>query len=180
MVAELKLNRDGPICSSSKNDTKYFFVAEPKILIFTSSFYCRNWDEGPYQNPILHCPCCCLITKSCLTLCDPMNCSTPGFLVLHYLLEFAQTMSTDSEMPFNHPYMTTGKTSALTIRTFVGKVISLLFNTLSRFVIVFLPRNKCLLISWLQSLSTVILGLKKLNKHGNNIQPWCTPFPIWN
>ena len=50
----------------------------------------------------------------------------------------------------SHPYMTTGKTIALTIRTFVGKEMSLLFNTLSRFIIVFLPRSKCLLISWLQ------------------------------
>ena len=50
----------------------------------------------------------------------------------------------------SHPYMTTGKTIALTIRTFVGKEMSLLFNTLSRFIIVFLPRSKSLLISWLQ------------------------------
>ena len=49
----------------------------------------------------------------------------------------------------SHPYMTTGKTIALTIQTFVSKVISLLFNTLSRFVIAFLPRSKHLLISWL-------------------------------
>ena len=56
-----------------------------------------------------------------------------------------------------HPYMTTGKTIALTRRTFIGKVTSLLFNMLSRFVIAFLPRNKRLLISWLQSLSAVIL-----------------------
>ena len=49
----------------------------------------------------------------------------------------------------SHPYMTTGKTIALTLWTFVGKVMSLLFNTLSRFVIAFLPRSKCLLISWL-------------------------------
>ena len=54
-----------------------------------------------------------------------------------------------------HPYMTTGKTIALTICTFVGKAMSLLFNMLSRFVIAFLPRKKHLLISWLQSLSTV-------------------------
>ena len=54
-------------------------------------------------------------------------------------------------------YMTPGKTIALTRRTFVGKVISLLFNMLSRLVITFLPRSKCLLISWLQSPSTVIL-----------------------
>ena len=51
----------------------------------------------------------------------------------------------------SHLYMTTGKTTALTIQTFVGKVMSLLFNMLSRFVITFLPRSKCLLISWLQS-----------------------------
>ena len=56
----------------------------------------------------------------------------------------------------SHPYMTTRKTIALTIWTFVGKVMSLLFNMLSRFVITFLPRSKRLLISWLQSLSAVI------------------------
>ena len=61
-----------------------------------------------------------------------------------------------------HLYMTTGKTIVLTIRTFVTKVPSLLFNTLSRFVIVFLPKNKCLLISWLQLPSIVILEPKKI------------------
>ena len=60
------------------------------------------------------------------------------------------------------PYMTTGIDIALTICTFVGKVMSLLLNTLSRFVIAFLPRSKRLLISWLQSLSTVILEPKKI------------------
>ena len=59
-------------------------------------------------------------------------------------------------------YKTTGKTIALTILAFVGKVMSLLFNMLSRFVIAFLPRSQCLLISWLQSLSTVILEPKKI------------------
>jgi len=59
-------------------------------------------------------------------------------------------------------HMTTGKTIALTWRTFVGKVISLVFNMLSRFVIAFLPRSKCLLISWLQSPSAVILEPKKI------------------
>ena len=49
----------------------------------------------------------------------------------------------------SHPYMIIGKTIALIIHTFVGKMMSLLFNMLSRFVIAFLPRNKCLLISWL-------------------------------
>ena len=61
----------------------------------------------------------------------------------------------------SHPYMTTGKTIALTRRTFVGKVMSLLFNMLSRLAITFLPRSKCLLISWLQSPSAVILEPRK-------------------
>ena len=181
-------------------------------------------------------------------LCKPMDCSTPGSSVLHYLLEFAQIHSTESVMPSNHlilccsllllpsifpsirvfssesalhirwtkywsfrfsispsneysglisfrwtgwisllskelsrvfsnttveninslvlsflysplsrRYMTTGKTTALTRQTFVGKVMSLLFNTLSRLVITFLPRSKRLLISWLQSPSAMIL-----------------------
>ena len=61
----------------------------------------------------------------------------------------------------SHPYMTTGKTIALTRQTFVDKVISLLFNMLSRLLIIFLPRSKCLLISWLQSPSAVILEPRK-------------------
>ena len=61
----------------------------------------------------------------------------------------------------SHPYMTTGKTIASTRRTFVDKVMSLLFNMLSRLVITFLPRSKRLIISWLQSPSAVILETKK-------------------
>ena len=61
----------------------------------------------------------------------------------------------------SHPYMTTGKTIALTRRAFVSKVMSLLFNTLSRLVIAFLPRSKYLLISWLKLPSAVILEPKK-------------------
>ena len=150
----------------------------------------------------------------------------------------------------SHPYMTTGKTMVFTRRTFVGKVMFLLFNMLSKFAITFLPKSKLLLISWLQSPSAVVLeprkykvsqsfhcfpiylpwsdgtgchdlgswmlSLKptfslssftfikrplalhfpacasssptflmmysayKLNKQGDNIQPWCTPFPICN
>ena len=64
---------------------------------------------------------------------------------------------------FSHPYMTTGKTTALTRWTFVGKVMSLLFNMLPRFVTAFLPRSKHLLISWLQSPSAVILEPKSLS-----------------
>ena len=189
------------------------------------------------------------VAQSCLTLCDPMNCSTPGLPVHHQLLKFTQThvhrvadaiqpshplsspslpapnpskyqglskestlcmkwpkywsfslsINPSNEHPglvsfrmewldvhavqgtlkilpqhhsskvsilqhsafftvqFSHPYMTTGKTIALMRWTFVGKVISLLFNMLSRLVITFLPRSKCLLISWLQSPSAVIL-----------------------
>ena len=193
--------------------------------------------------------CCSLVTRSCLSLCDPMDCSTPGFPVLHYLLEFAQThvhwvsdaihpsypllpllflpwifpsftvfpsglalhiswpkdwsfsfrISPSNEhsglisfridwfdllavqgtlkhllqhhslkasvlwcsaffiVQLSHPYMTTGKTITLSRQTFVGKVMSLLFNMLSQLVIGFLPRSKHLLISRLQSPSAVIL-----------------------
>ena len=62
----------------------------------------------------------------------------------------------------SHPYTATGKTIALTRQTFVDKVMSLLFNMLSRLVITFLPRSKCLLISWLQSPSAVILEPRKI------------------
>ena len=62
----------------------------------------------------------------------------------------------------SHPYMTTGKTIALTRQTFVGKVMSLLFNMLSKLVVTFLPRSKRLLISWPQSPSSVILEPQKI------------------
>ena len=62
----------------------------------------------------------------------------------------------------SHPYVTTGKTIVLTIETFVGRMMSLFFNKLSRFVIAFLPRSKHLLILWLQLLSAVILEPKKI------------------
>ena len=191
--------------------------------------------------------CCCSVAKLCLTLCNPMNYSTPGFLVLHYFPNFAQThvhwvsdaiqpshplLSPSPALKFSSikvfsnvwalcirwsfsfcinpsneysglisfridwfdllpvqgtlksllqhhisnasilwrsafmdqlscPYMTTGRTIALTRWTFVGKVMFLLFNTLPRFVIAFLPMSKHLLISWLQSPSAVILEPKK-------------------
>ena len=191
------------------------------------------------------------VAQSCPTLCDPMDCSTPGFLVLHHRPELAQThvggaiqpshpLSSPSPPAFNlfqhqglfqwisslhrgpknwsfsfsisssneysglisfridwldllavqgtlksllqhhssrasilwcsaffivqlsHPYMTTGKTIALTRWIFVSKLMSLLFNILSRFVIAFLPRSKHLLISWLQLPSAVILESKTI------------------
>ena len=76
-----------------------------------------------------------------------------------------------SIVQFSHPYMTTGKTIALTRQNFVSKVMSLLLNMLSRLVIAFLPRSKCLLISWLQSPSAVILEppkIKSLTMSGSN------------
>ena len=194
------------------------------------------------------------VAQSCLTLCDPMNCSMPGLPVHHQLLGLPKPMSIESVMPsshlilcrpllflpsifpsirvfssesavcmscskywsfsFNispsnehpglisfrmdwldllavqgtlksllqhhgskasilrrsafftvqllHPYMTTGKIIALTRWTFVDKVMSLLFNMLSRLVITFLPRSKYLLISWLQSPFAVILERRKI------------------
>ena len=91
----------------------------------------------------------------------------------------------------SHPYMTTGKTIALTRWTFVGKVMSLLFNMLSKLVITFLPRSKCLLISWLESPSAVILEPKNPSmisltfKWPNPrisccILPFLVLFPHWN
>jgi len=73
----------------------------------------------------------------------------------------------------SHPYMTTGKTIALSRWTFVSKVLSLILNTLSRFVTAFLPRSKCLLSLWLQSLSAVILELKKIKSATVSTFPPC-------
>ena len=75
----------------------------------------------------------------------------------------------------SHPYMTTGKTIALIRRTFVGKVMSLLFNMLSRLAITILPRSKCLLISWLQSPPAVILEPKKIKSDTFHCLPICLP-----
>ena len=196
---------------------------------------------------------CCSAAKSCLTLGNPMNCSTPGSSILHYLLVFAQThvywvsdaiqpssvvpfsscpqsfptsgpffsesvlhirwpkdwsfrfsvslsneysgliffkidwfdllavqgtvkslfqhhnlkalilrRSTISMVQLSHLYMTTGKTIALTIQTFISKGMSLLFDMLSRFVMAFLPGSKRFLISQLQSLSAVISEPEKI------------------
>ena len=69
--------------------------------------------------------------------------------------------STFFTVQLSYPYMTTGKTIALTRQTFIGKIMSLLFNMLSRLVIIFVPRSKCLLTSWLQSPSAVILEPRK-------------------
>ena len=89
---------------------------------------------------------------------------SPGicwFLSIELVILFESIGSLDPSLlygPTLRSILTTGKTIALTRWTFVGKVMSLLFNTLSRFVIAFLPRSRCLWISWLQSLSAVIFG----------------------
>ena len=97
-----------------------------------------------------------------------------SWTVHHQLPELAQTHAHHSSkasvfqrsiffiVQLSHPYMTTGETIALTRWTFVGKVMSLLFNMLPRLVIAFLPRSKCLLISWLQPPSAVILESPKI------------------
>ena len=81
---------------------------------------------------------------------------------LKSLLQQHSSKASILQRSLSHPYMTTGKTIALTRWTIVGKVMSLLVNMPSRFVLTFLPRSKCLLISWLQSPSTVSLEPKKL------------------
>ena len=106
-----------------------------------------------------------------------MDCSMPGLPVYHQLPEFTQThvhwvgdsskasilqCSAFFIVQLSHPYKTNGKTIALTRWTYVGKVMSLPLNVLSRLVITFLPRGKCLLISWLQSPSAVILEPPKI------------------
>ena len=84
-------------------------------------------------------------------------------LLQHYSLKASILQrSAFFTVQLSHPYMTTGKTIALTRRTLVGKEMSLLLNILSRLVITFLPRSKCLLISWLQSPSAVIFVLRGL------------------
>ena len=75
----------------------------------------------------------------------------------------------------SHLYMTAGKTIALTRQTFFSKMMSLVLNTLSRFVITFLSRSKHLLISWLQSPSTMVLEPKKIKSHSFHIFPYCLP-----
>ena len=80
----------------------------------------------------------------------------------------------------SHPYTTTGKTIALTRRTFAGKAMSLLFNMLSRLVIDFLPRSKCLLISWLQSPSAVMLEPPKINSVNVPLFPHLFAMKWWD
>ena len=248
-----KVNSAGMACSNptpSKEMTCLHLVHGRLLgdsLWAAEIFFLRSVSVCLMPSTVL---CCHSVTESCLTLCDPMDCSMPGSSILHYLLEFAQihvhwvsdailpslpplapffclqsfpafesfpmswliasvigASASASVLPVNiqgwfplgstglisllvqrtfknlhhchslkasflqHsaffmvqlslPYITAGKTIVLTIWSFVGKMMSLLLNTLSRFIIAFLPRSKHLLISWLQSLSTVILESKE-------------------
>ena len=93
--------------------------------------------------------------------------SSQASILLHSALFIVQ---------LSHSYMTTGKTTALTRQTFVGKVMSLLLNMPSRLVITFLPKSKCLLISWLQSLSAVILEPRKIKSDSFHCFPIYLPW----
>jgi len=95
----------------------------------------------------------CLISFLCKGLSGAFSSTT---VWRHQFFGILSSLQSNSQ-----PYVTTGKTVALTTWTFVSRVMSLLFNRLSRFVITFLPRNNCILISWLQSPSAVILEPKK-------------------
>ena len=92
------------------------------------------------------------VAQSCPTLCDPMDGSLPDSSI-HGIFQ-ARVLECGA-IAFSDPYMTTGKNIALIKQTFVGKGMSLLFNMLSRLVITFLTRSKCLLISWLHGLQFV-------------------------
>ena len=125
------------------------------------------WDS-PGKNTGVGCHCLleCMKVKSesevaqlCPTLSNPMDSSFPGSSV-HGIFQ-ARVLEWGA-IAFSDPYMTTGKTIALIRQTFVGKGMSLLFNMLSRLVITFLIRSKCLLTSWLQAPSVVILEPKKI------------------
>ena len=96
--------------------------------------------------------------------------------LLHNLKESILWHSAFFMVQLSHPYMTTGKTITLTRWTFVGKVMSLLCNMLSSLVLAFLPRSKCLLISWLQSQPAVILETKKIVCHSVHCFPIYLPW----
>ena len=91
------------------------------------------------------------VTQSCPTPCYPLQGTLKSLLQHHSAKASILLCSAFFIVQLSHPYMTTGKTIALTRRTFFGKVMSLLFNMLSRLVITFLLRSKSLLISWWQS-----------------------------
>ena len=115
-------------------------------------------------------PVCCSMSSSnyCFLICLQVSMVCPSLSEFSSFLQYHSSKGSVLRhlaffiVQLSHPYMTTGKTIALTRWTFVGKIISLLFNMLSRLVIDFLPRSKRLLISWLQPPSAVILEPPKI------------------
>ena len=101
-------------------------------------------------------------------------------LLQHHSSKASIARSAFFMVQLSHPYVTAGKTIALTRQTFIGKVMSLLFSILSRLVIVFLPRSKCLLISWLQSLSAVIWEPKKIKSLTVSMFPHLFAMKWWD
>ena len=133
----------------------------PTIRVFSNeSALCITWPK--YQsfsfniNPSNEYPGLISFRRDWLDLLAVQG-TLKSLLQLHSTKASILLLSAFFIVQLSHPYITTGKTIALTWRTFVGKVMSLLFNMLSRLVITFLPRSKRLLISWLQSPSSVIL-----------------------
>ena len=104
------------------------------------------------------------------------QCMLTTMYLFLFALKYKQESSAFFIVQLSHPYMTTGKTTALTRWTFVSKVTSLLFNMLSRLVIAFLPRSKHLFISWLQSPSAVILESSKIKSLSFHCFPICLPW----
>ena len=148
-------------------------------------YWGREWGEREAERKNVNYP----AVLSCLKLLANGEHTTRGDLILmewcvyhHSFKGHWKRSQTPSYLPFLqhippifivqllHLYMTTGKTITLIRCTFVGKVMSLLFNVLSRLIIAFLPRSKHLLISWLQSPSAVILEIKKIS---------LSPFPLF-
>ena len=132
------------------SDESALHIRRPKYWSFSYNINPSNEHPGliSFKDGLIGSPCSLMDSQesSSTPQFKSINSSVSGFFIVQ----------------LSHPYITTGKTTALTRWTFVGKVMSLLFNILSRLVITFLPRSKCLLISWLQSLSAVILEPPKI------------------
>ena len=129
------------------------YISQLKEIYYFLEKPCGEGNGTPLQYPCLENPTFRMDSLDLLAVQGTLK----RFLQHHSSKASILGRSAFFTVQLSHPYMTTGKTIVLTRRTFVGKVMSLLFNMLSRLVITFLPRSKCLLISWLQSPSTVIL-----------------------
>ena len=136
----------------------------PSIRVFSGeSVLCIRWPNLEFQHQSLKWKFSTdvLLDRLVRSPCSPRD-SQESSPTPHSSKASILQRSAFFTVQLSHPYMTIGKTIALTIQTFAGKVMSLLFNMLSRLVIAFLPRSKCLLISWLQSPSAMILDPPKI------------------